>query len=225
MCIKNTHTGEKQMHIQDLYQKINRSEFDYGLLCSCLKDYAQPRNRIQQWLRTGELIRVKKGFYIFGSMVRGSMNVSKEVLANWIYGPSVISLEYALSYHGLIPERVEAMTNITPKRSKQFLTPIGLFLYHHTVLSRYMTGVLRVDFKPEQSFLIASPEKALADKLISLNDKFKDVKKLEIYLNEDLRVDSNQLSLFNRERLMMIKNTYCHINVDCLFSYMETRYA
>ena len=213
------------MHIQDLYQQIGRSEFDYGLLCSCLTSYAQPRKRIQQWLKSGELLRVKKGLYIFGPMVRGQTRFSKEVLSNWIYGPSIISLEFALSYHGLIPERVEAITSITPKRSKQFFTPLGLFSYRHITMERYGVGILRIESNSAQSFLIASPEKALADKLIFSNEKFNKMKTLDLYLKEDLRIDPYQLSQFNAERLIEIKEAYHHMNIDCLCDYMESRYA
>ena len=40
--------------------------------------------------------------------------LSREVLANLIYGPSYISLEYGLQHYGLIPERVEIVTSVTP---------------------------------------------------------------------------------------------------------------
>ena len=61
----------------------------------------------------------KKGLYIFGKSV-ALQPYSKEVLANLIYGPSAISLSYALSYYGLIPERVHIVTSITNNRIKTF---------------------------------------------------------------------------------------------------------
>lgn len=46
-------------------------------------------------LRKKAIIRVKKGLYVFGPEVR-RRPFSLEVLANTIYGPSYISLQYAL---------------------------------------------------------------------------------------------------------------------------------
>ena len=45
--------------------------------------------------RHGGIVRVKKGLYVFGlDYRRGAW--SREVLANLIYGPSYVSLDYAL---------------------------------------------------------------------------------------------------------------------------------
>jgi len=72
----------------------------------------RPRDKISDLLKKGTIIRVKKGLYVFGEDNR-KKPYSKEILANLIYGPSYISLDYALQYHGLIPERVEAVTSVT----------------------------------------------------------------------------------------------------------------
>ena len=90
--------------------------------------------------------------------------ISRELLANLIYGPSYISLDYALSYHGLIPERVETVTSVTLGRSRTFTTPYGMFSYRRLSQSRYAVGGLLAEHG-DLSFLIASPEKALADKV------------------------------------------------------------
>jgi predicted transcriptional regulator of viral defense system len=83
---------------------IPREEFDYALLTAALSEYAAPRQKINELLKSGVITRVKKGLYIFGPAYN-QVPVCKEVLANLIYGPSCLSLEYALAYHGLIPER------------------------------------------------------------------------------------------------------------------------
>ena len=60
--------------------------------------------------------------------------ISTEILANLIYGPSSISLDYALYYYGLIPEHVRVVTSITPQRNKIFNTPIGQFTSRNCVI-------------------------------------------------------------------------------------------
>jgi hypothetical protein len=59
-------------------------------------------------LRKGAIIRVKRRLYIFGEDYR-RRPFSRKMPANLIDGPTYISLEYALHYFGLIPERVEAI--------------------------------------------------------------------------------------------------------------------
>ena len=49
--------------------------------------------------------------------------IQLEVLANLIYGPSYVSYEYALTYYGLIPERVFEVTSATTQKNKMFNTP------------------------------------------------------------------------------------------------------
>ena len=142
---------------------IGREEFDYPALMSVLADYANPRDKVTSLLRKGVIIRVKKGLYVFGDDYRKHL-FCRELLANLIYGPSFVSLEYALSYHGLIPERVSTVTSVTSKRGKRFETPVGSFLYRPTPRPAFHLGMDRVE-QGDVSFLIARPERALADKL------------------------------------------------------------
>ena len=93
------------MKLETLRKIAGREEIDYQFLLSILKEYAHPRDKISEWLKSGDLIRVKKGLYIFGKQI-AQTSYLLEVLANLIYGPSAISLSYALSFYGLIPERV-----------------------------------------------------------------------------------------------------------------------
>ena len=129
-----------------------------------LADYARPRDKVTDLLAKGVIVRVKKGLYIFGEKWRRKA-YSREILANLMYGPSCVSLDYALHYHGLIPERVEAVTSVTPKRGARFSTPVGLFLYSSVPETGFSFGLGRVELEDGRAFLIAAPEKALADKL------------------------------------------------------------
>src|SRR5207302_3122946 len=103
------------MHIQEIRNLAPFEEIDYLFLSGTLKGYAQPRNKIKAFIAHKDLIRVKKGLYVFGPKV-ARIPYCKELLANLIYGPSAISLEYALSFYGFIPEKVEELTSITVGR-------------------------------------------------------------------------------------------------------------
>jgi len=167
---------------------INREEFDYPALMSALSAYANPRDKVTALLRKGVIVRVKKGLYVYGDDYR-QRPFCRELLANLIYGPSYVSLEYALSYHGLIPERVQTVTSITPKRGKRFETPVGLFVYCQTLKAPFHSGMDRVE-QSDFSFLIATPERALADKL--RNDRGSGMRtqhEIASYLFENLRLN------------------------------------
>ncbi|MFZ4438568.1 MAG: type IV toxin-antitoxin system AbiEi family antitoxin domain-containing protein [Syntrophales bacterium] len=50
----------------NLKSRIAGGEFDYLALLHALREYARPRDRITDLLRQGEIVRVKKGIYVFG---------------------------------------------------------------------------------------------------------------------------------------------------------------
>lgn len=202
-------------------QQIDREVFDYQRLLQCLSAYAKPRDRIRRLLDAGDIVRVKKGLYVFGDAYRRAP-VSRELLANLIYGPSYISLDYALAWHGLIPERVTAVTSVTTGRSRRFTTPFGIFSYRSLAEPRYAMGAL-LQKGENESFLLASPEKALADKV--WDDKRFDgatMAAYEDYLAQDLRVDTERLRLLDGERLEAVRAAYSSRKIDRLVRYVQT---
>ena len=194
--------------IERLRKQIPAEEFDYQTLLDGLKEYSRPRDKITDMLRKKMLIRVKKGIYVFGeTYARGPF--SREVLANMIYGPSYVSLDYALHYYGLIPERVEAVTSVTCGRSRRFSTPVGLFLYRMIPMEAYQIGMDLVEIEGGRSFLMATPEKALADKV--RDDRGTGVRtqeEMRSYLLDHLRIDPEGLRKLDPDRLAAIAAGY-----------------
>jgi len=190
--------------MEQIRRKIPQEEFDYQMLLHCLKDYERPRDKIRALLKKGAVIRVKKGLYVFGpDYSRGPF--SREYLANLIYGPSYVSLDYALSYYGLIPERVETVTSVTCSKNRAFSTPIGRFTYWSIPIDSYRVGVDIIELGERHSFLMATPEKALADKVC--RDRGSNIRKVgdfEAYLLENLRIDPGELFRLNLNRLKEI---------------------
>jgi hypothetical protein len=177
----------------NLRQRIGREEFDYPALMAALSAYANPRDRVTALLRRGDIIRVKKGLYVFGDQIR-RRPYSRELLANLIYGPSLVSLDSALSFHGLIPERVEAMTSVTTKRPKTFDTPIGSFIYRQAPIEYFPLGMDRVE-EGDVAFLIAVSERALADKIRDdRGHRLRTLEDMEQYLFDDLRIDRDEFA-------------------------------
>ena len=196
------------MYEEELRKAIPFEEFDYQALMGALAGYARPRDKVTDLLAKGAIVRVKKGLYIFGEKWRRKP-YSREILANLLYGPSCISLDYALHYHGLIPERVETVTSVTPKRGLRFTTPVGLFFYSNVPESGFPIGMGRIELEDGRAFLIASPEKALADKLrqgrgLGLRTQ----KECLEYLVEDLRIEEAELRKLDADLLLEISRAY-----------------
>jgi predicted transcriptional regulator of viral defense system len=187
-----------------LRNKIGADEFDYQMLLDGLSDYKQSRVKITQLLKKGVITRVKKGLYVFGEPYRRKP-VSREILANLIYGPSYISLDYALQWHGLIPEAVHTMTSVTSGRSRSFTTPFGTFSYWHIPLRAYQVGMDRVALADNRAFLIATPEKALADRIAAERGTgIRTLRGLQVHLEENMRMDPDELRKLDPGRLAKI---------------------
>ena len=189
------------MEAIDVRAQIKTEIFDYQTLIDILKDLSSPRDKITDLLRQEIIIRVKKGLYVFAPKYR-THPYSKELLANLIHGPSYLSLDYALAYYGVIPERVEAVTSVTPNRSRRFNTPVGLFIYRQIPAAAYETGQVRTETDHEQAFLIATPEKALADKIVSLRGlAITSAAEMQRFLEEDLRIELDFLKTLPAARI------------------------
>jgi len=186
--------------MRDLRRRIGREEFDYQALMAALSAYANPRDKVTALLRRGDIIRVKKGLYVFGDELR-RRPYSRELLANLVYGPSFVSLDSALSFHGLIPERIEAVTSVTTKRPKSFRTPAGSFIYRQSPRDGFHLGMDR-RAEGDVAFLIATPERALADKL--RDDRGHELRTradAESYLFDNLRIERADFAQLNPTRL------------------------
>lgn len=206
--------------IARIRQAITLEVFDYQVLMSALSDYRKPRDKITKLLAGGAIIRIKKGLYCFSESLRREP-IIREHVANLIYGPSYVSLDYALSYHGLIPERVEVVTSVTTRRSHAFETPIGSFSYRMLHEVRYATGAV-LEAVGATTFLIATPEKALVDKVWT-DSRFSGnrISDFGTYLMEDLRIDEEALGGLMESRLESIARAYDSAKINRLVRYIE----
>ncbi|HOL21791.1 MAG TPA: hypothetical protein PLQ41_02910 [bacterium] len=118
------------------------------------------RRQVNYWLKKGYLIKLKKGFYIFSEPFSRT-KVSPFVLANYMVSPSYISLETALNYYNLIPEKITSYTSITTKKTGSIKNPLGIFSYFHIKIELFYGFTKKQDNKFD--FFIASPEKAVLD--------------------------------------------------------------
>ncbi len=211
------------MNIWDLRAIVDNDVIDSLTLKDLLKGYKKPRDKITAFLKSGELVQVKRGLYLFGTKYKKNPYNILE-LSNLIYGPSAVSLEYALSYYGLIPERVETITAISPKKNKEYNTPVGRFTYKHIHPNKYSAGITLMEFDEARHVFIASPEKALCDLVLLSGRKVElsNLKEAEEYLLEDLRIDEMSLIQLKSRSLRKINDVYKNRSVEWLIYFLES---
>ena len=111
---------------------------------------------LHRYKKRGFILQLKRGSYIFPDVLPPDVYI-----ANKLYSPSYISLEFALSYHGVIPETVYEITSVTAKATRHFETLGKIFSYRKIKRAAY-TGY-EIQKQQGLSFNIANAEKAFVD--------------------------------------------------------------
>lgn len=118
------------------------------------------RRMVFGWTKKGYLLPLKKGVYVFSSEFR-KIELSPFFVANFLVTPSYVSLEYAMSYYGLIPEMATVYTSVTSKKTRVFNNFLGKFEYK-SIKNNLFFGYKFV-LMQGQNIFFAEPEKALLD--------------------------------------------------------------
>ncbi|MDP3436728.1 MAG: hypothetical protein Q8S04_05755, partial [Bacteroidales bacterium] len=113
---------------------------DYSVLRTLFSEYKFPKNKIASLQSENMLIRLKKGMYVVSPGVSGEL-LSVELIANHLYGPSYVSMESALRYYSLIPEKIFTIRSATLNRSKMFVNSIAKFSYVSVNEDYYPIGI------------------------------------------------------------------------------------
>lgn len=184
------------MKYQDFKKSINKPYFSrIDILLNKIDVFG---HQLSLWRKKGYLENVKKGLDIFSDE---KDKLSSEEMSFLIYQPSYLSLEYALSRYGIIPEMVFAKTAITTKTTRKFSNGFGMFSYRH-IQPKLFFGYVAKDTLFGK-YLIAEPEKALLDFLYfnlgRIHDE-KDIDELRINKEELKRiVDKKKLDRYLQE--------------------------
>ena len=161
-------------------------------IASFYPDIRSKSDKIRRLEQSGEIIRLKRGLYIINDQ-RSGILPDKFLIANHIYGPSYVSCLTALRHYGIIPERVSVVQSMTMKPSKNFSNQMGSYEYIHADEEYYSIGIRR-EVDESSAYLIATPEKALCDLIVTtanLNLRYKN--EIADYLEDDMRMDMEQL--------------------------------
>jgi hypothetical protein len=175
--------------------------FDTSEAMQILREFGDPKSKLRDLARGGYIVRIKQGLYAMAPQFRrGPFPI--EVLANRAYWPSYVSLEWALAWHNLIPEAPRqitsvAMRNSPSSRMKRFRTPEGVFTYRYIPVRAYPGGVGSYEAPfgaGVTSFVMALPEKALADKVFFEKGLAPVLGEVREYLLDNLRIEETALS-------------------------------
>ena len=180
---------------------LDYEEINYPVLRELLKDYANPDEAIASLVSRGDLIRVCRGWYVRGERLR-KRPVSGRYLANMIYSPSFISLEFALAHHGLIPERAHTVTSVASRPSRTIDTPLGRFSYRHVSDEFFVGGMDRCAPESGPPFFVATPERALSDTILAAKGWTpRNTVDCEQWLFDNLRIDPEDFRRLRHDEL------------------------
>ncbi len=176
-------------------------------------DYANINQKISLEALKGNLVRVKRGLYT------DNLWIDAPVISNVCYSPSYISYEYALSYYGLIPERVSVYTSAVfgKKNNKRYQLDGACFEYKSIPDEVYPYGITFLKNENGITYKIASKEKSLCDELYS-KYPVRNISDIKMMLFEDLRIDEEELKKLDFEFIKEIAPLY-HSNT--LLSFVK----
>lgn len=160
-------------------------------------------SKVKRLLAQRKLLRIRRGLYGLPNIAGQPARLHPFELAQYIYAPSYISLESALSFHKLIPEAVYAITSASAKRSKEFSTCLGRFNYLHLPLENLYLEVELIS-ENNHRFFMAKPWKAICDYVFCYRKNWRGIK----VLSESLRINDEDLPSLQREEIELLDEYY-----------------
>jgi len=211
------------MNFQSVLVSQSKQPLTHQLLVALLKGYKRPNDKILSLKNEGLIEPIKKGLYIVGKSI-GAERPENPLLANHILGPSYLSMKSALSHYGLIPEKVFAITSMTTKASRKFETNIGLFTYTNLPLPYYSFGITMLNLSENQIAMVASPEKALCDKIVTTAGiNLRSVAAARDYTLNNLRMEESDLAALDVQAIKnWVENAPKRNSLKMLIKMIET---
>ncbi len=179
-------------------------------------NYSNPIAKINRDIKQEKLFPLVRGLY------ETDPNAFAPYLAQFIYGPSYISFDYVLYDQGLIPEAIYktvTCSTYNKKKIKKYTNKFGTFIYRDVPNDVFSLGVNAIK-EGSYSFQVATPEKALCDKLYTISP-VKSVKELKTLLFEDLRIDENRFNELKKEDILKLAPLYHSSNLNYLAKFIK----
>ena len=189
-----------------------------SMLKSQYGSYSNPLDKIKREVDHGNLFRITRGLY------ETDKHADPCFLAAPILSPSYLSFEWALSFYGLIPERVVAITSATleVRKSKTFTNCFGRFEYQDVPTRVFPDGLTCLE-SGDRMVRIATKEKAICDSL----SKWRvvgNIKELKELLFEDKRIYEEVFATCDFKELVRIAALYHKKNLNLLIKLIRREY-
>lgn len=201
---------------ETIMEKVPQGIITEDILMNLCEGSADSRyGVIKRAVAKGELVHIKRGLYILAEKYqRRGYNLFE--IAQYIYGPSYISFESALAFHGCIPESVYAVTSACAHNGKDFHTPYGMFIYKRIPYSILYLGVDRIKSN-NGTFFIASPLKAIVDYVYAYQKRWRGVDPLL----KSLRIEEDNLHEWDYSLLEELRDLYKNYRVQCFLKGLK----
>lgn len=182
------------------------------------RDYSNPVDKIKRDCDAGLLIRLNRGLY------EDNHHAEPMFLAGPLLSPSYISFETALSYYGLIPERVVAITSasLMVRKNKSFINSFGRYTYSDIPSDVFYLGTTHIIYG-DYVARIATKEKALCDSLCKW-PVVRSVKDLKQLMFENKRIDIDEFQSCNFIDMIKIAEQYHKTNLDLLVRMLRKEF-
>lgn len=165
-------------------------------LYGCMRGFSAPHAHVAVMRRRGELVPLRRGLYV--CRAKGVL-LSEGLIANWIVSPSYVSYETALSWHGIIPERVAVVRSACTARSKVFQNATGRYAYTQVAPGYFELGQT-MQGRGSDAYLIARPEKALCDLILATPRlRLQSPRAARVYAEYYLRADMDELAAWDAD--------------------------
>lgn len=180
--------------------------------------YSDIYGRIKRDVDSGKLFSLTKGVYESNPLAEPIY------LVGYIYGPSYLSFDTALSFYSLIPE--STLNNYTcatcgKKKNKTYQNHFGTYLYRDIPQRVFSLGVNSF-INNGYSYQIATKEKALCDKLYII-PPCHSIKELLYVLFNDLRIDENEFEHLNWNDIGFLAPLYHNSTLNYLVKFLKRR--
>lgn len=180
-----------------------RPFFETGELNVILNEpSAQIEASLSRWVSNGKLVKLRQKRYILAKRYRYE-EPSPGYISNYLYRPSYVSLRTALSVYGMIPEAVYIQEAVTPRKTVEWETEIGVFKYYSIKNDRFWGYRIYPEhtesIQPQKKFLLALPEKVLIDLFYLLKGEWTEERIKEMRFQNLENIDEKMLCKYSEK--------------------------
>ena len=181
-------------------------------------EYTNPLDKIKRDVDNGVLFRLTRGIY------EDNSGTEPHLLASSILSPSYLSFDWALSYYGLIPEKVFSITSasLNIRKNKTYINKFGRYEFSDIPSKAFSEGITYLE-NGDYIVKIATKEKAICDSLSKWR-VVRNIKDLKELLFVDKRIDEEEFALCDFKQMIRLASLYRKTNLDMLIKLIRKEY-